>query len=65
MMGAPHADVVAVPQINENGTRVDGHATTDGPVTPWAAAEDVRKAALGQLEQTLAALGGQAAAAST
>lgn len=62
-LGAGHADMLAVPQMNETGTRIDWYAAFTGPVVPWSAAtEDERRAALAQIDQTVMALGEHAAA---
>lgn len=61
-LGVGHADMLAVPQMNETGTRIDWYAAFTGPVVPWSAAtEDERRAALVQIDQTLMALGEHAA----
>ena len=37
-LGSEAADMLAIPQINEAGDRVDWYAPFDGPVVPWSAA---------------------------
>ncbi|CCG42800.1 SrfA family protein [Magnetospirillum molischianum] len=37
-LGPEAAEMLAVPQINEAGNRVDWYAPFDGPVVPWSAA---------------------------
>ena len=45
------ADALAIPQINDSGSRIDWYAPVSGKVTSWAAAsEQQRSAALGYLE---------------
>jgi Ca-activated chloride channel family protein len=62
-LGARHAEVLAAPQLNENGTRIDWYAGFSGPVVPWSAAsEEERRAAQAQMDETLAVLRDRAAA---
>lgn len=39
-MGHEMADVFAIPQINEHGSRIDWYASMQGVVVPWSAATD-------------------------
>lgn len=56
-MGAEVADILAIPQINEAGDRVDWYAPHPGPVIPWSAAapdeQQQARAAIETLRQRL------------
>ncbi|MCC8366743.1 hypothetical protein J8V57_10660 [Xenorhabdus sp. PB61.4] len=51
------ANSLAIPQVNEQGDRIDWYASFSGNVVPWAAAtDDERQAALKQLEANKVAI---------
>ncbi|WP_332460366.1 SrfA family protein [Xenorhabdus lircayensis] len=51
------ADSLAIPQVNEQGDRIDWYAGFSGNVVPWSAAtHDERQSALRQLEANQAAI---------
>ncbi|MCU6680595.1 SrfA family protein [Leclercia sp. H6W5] len=51
------ADTLAIPQVNEQGDRIDWYAPAAGDVIPWSAAtESERQAALSQLDNSHAVL---------
>lgn len=51
-------DCLAIPQVNDEGDRVDWYSPVEGPVTSWKAAdEDARFRALRLLESTLSSVG--------
>ncbi len=57
-LGAVHADRLAVPKLNQAGTRIDWYAPQDGVVVPWAAADEAERGqARRDLAATLAVLG--------
>lgn len=62
-LGAAYADLLAVPQANDTGTRVEWYAPGSGTVVPWSAAgPDERSSAQAVLDDARAAFGRLAAA---
>lgn len=43
VLGREAADMLAIPQPNETGTRLDWYAPVSGPVVPWSAATEAER----------------------